>query len=99
MITQFLGESVLMAFLSIVERMKKYMEIAKKQGWPLFKGTNGSDCCICSDGGDLLCCDLCPKVQHAVCCEPRIEGDPKSLDTFICQVCINDIEEEMEDVE
>ncbi|CAJ1966773.1 unnamed protein product [Cylindrotheca closterium] len=78
------------------ERMKKYMDLALKQGYELNKGANGSECCICDDGGNLLCCDLCPKVQHAACCEPRIEGNPNTLDTFICNVCINDIEESME---
>jgi len=78
------------------ERMKKYKELAIKQGYALFEGTNGEECCMCNDGGDLLCCDLCQNVQHARCCEPRIEGDPKALDSFICHVCINDIEDAME---
>ncbi|KAL3945283.1 MAG: hypothetical protein SGBAC_000631 [Bacillariaceae sp.] len=79
-----------------MERMKKYKALAKKQGYQMFEGANKSECCMCDDGGELLCCDLCDNVQHAACCEPRIDCNPKSLDTFICHVCINDIEDAME---
>ena len=34
-------------------------------------------CAVCNNGGDLLCCDTCPKVFHLNCHVPSIAAFPK----------------------
>lgn len=34
-------------------------------------------CAVCNNGGDLLCCDRCPKVFHMRCHVPTIKIFPK----------------------
>jgi hypothetical protein len=82
-------------------RMKQYWERAMAQGYKAFEGNNHDKCYHCSDGGHLLCCELCPNVQHHECCDPKLNNDVK-LDHWICDSCINDldtyeVEEEFED--
>lgn len=37
------------------------------------KDTESEDfCTVCLNGGDLLCCDLCPKVYHLACHLPSL---------------------------
>lgn len=33
-------------------------------------------CAVCLNGGDLLCCDRCPKVYHLACHVPSLTGFP-----------------------
>lgn len=33
-------------------------------------------CAVCLNGGDLLCCDCCPKVYHLACHVPPLTGFP-----------------------
>lgn len=33
-------------------------------------------CAVCLNGGDLLCCDRCPKVYHLVCHMPPLTSLP-----------------------
>ncbi|KAG7226881.1 hypothetical protein INR49_022176 [Caranx melampygus] len=42
-------------------------------------------CAVCINGGDLLCCDRCPKVFHMKCHVPTIEIFPKG--DFLCTFC------------
>mmetsp|Transcript_26258 Transcript_26258/g.72109 ORF Transcript_26258/g.72109 Transcript_26258/m.72109 type:complete len:326 (-) Transcript_26258:91-1068(-) len=72
-------------------RMKKYWKRAMSQGYEPFDGTNKEECYHCDDGGTLLCCELCPNVQHHYCCDPEMSLDVK-LDHWICDSCINDID-------
>lgn len=83
------------------QRAKQYWERAMAQGYKAFEGSNQDKCYHCSDGGHLLCCELCPNVQHHECCDPKLNIDVK-LDHWICDSCINDldtyeVEEEFED--
>mmetsp|Transcript_28351 Transcript_28351/g.66561 ORF Transcript_28351/g.66561 Transcript_28351/m.66561 type:complete len:1967 (-) Transcript_28351:297-6197(-) len=72
-------------------RMKKYWKRAMSQGYEPFDGANNEECYHCDDGGTLLCCELCPNVQHHYCCDPKMSLDVK-LDHWICDSCINDID-------
>ncbi|KAM4611067.1 E3 ubiquitin-protein ligase TRIM33 isoform 2-T2 [Polymixia lowei] len=44
-------------------------------------------CAVCINGGDLLCCDHCPKVFHMKCHVPTIKIFPKG--DFLCTFCRN----------
>lgn len=55
-------------------------------------GTGGKEddpnedwCAVCINGGDLLCCDRCPKVFHMKCHVPTIKIFPKG--DFLCTFC------------
>ncbi|KAM3609676.1 uncharacterized protein V6R79_018348 [Siganus canaliculatus] len=45
-------------------------------------------CAVCLNGGDLLCCDRCPKVYHVDCHIPPIAGLP--LGDWVCTLCRTD---------
>eukprot|EP00536_Pseudo-nitzschia_multiseries_P001631 jgi/Psemu1/300887/fgenesh1_kg.21_\ len=79
-------------------RMKKYWKRAMLLGYKPFQGANNEECLYCEDGGTLLCCELCPTVQHHECCDPEMSLDIK-LDHWICDSCINDIDNFEEDDE
>lgn len=36
-------------------------------------------CACCHNGGDLLCCDFCPKVFHLLCHVPVLHASPRSV--------------------
>uniref|UniRef100_A0A1A8GNS5 Tripartite motif-containing 33 n=2 Tax=Nothobranchius korthausae TaxID=1143690 RepID=A0A1A8GNS5_9TELE len=42
-------------------------------------------CAVCINGGNLLCCDHCPKVFHMKCHVPTIKIFPKG--DFLCTFC------------
>ncbi|XP_014247259.1 E3 ubiquitin-protein ligase TRIM33 isoform X2 [Cimex lectularius] len=42
-------------------------------------------CAVCMDGGELVCCDNCPKVFHINCHIPRLPQIPK--ETWQCSLC------------
>uniref|UniRef100_A0A3Q2C8K6 RING-type E3 ubiquitin transferase n=1 Tax=Cyprinodon variegatus TaxID=28743 RepID=A0A3Q2C8K6_CYPVA len=42
-------------------------------------------CAVCINGGDLLCCDRCPKVFHMKCHVPTIKIIPQG--DFLCTFC------------
>ncbi|XP_052214136.1 transcription intermediary factor 1-alpha-like isoform X7 [Dreissena polymorpha] len=49
-------------------------------------------CGVCHNGGDLLCCDRCPKVFHLPCHCPPINSNLSSSDVWTCTMCIPDSE-------
>nr|XP_046252592.1 E3 ubiquitin-protein ligase TRIM33 isoform X2 [Scatophagus argus] len=51
-------------------------------------------CAVCINGGDLLCCDRCPKVFHMKCHVPTIKIFPKG--DFLCTFCRSIINPEIE---
>lgn len=46
-------------------------------------------CAVCMDGGELMCCDKCPKVFHQTCHIPVIESLPDESETWQCLLCYN----------
>lgn len=38
---------------------------------------NEDYCAVCQNGGDLLCCDKCPKVFHLKCHIPELKEFPR----------------------
>lgn len=46
-------------------------------------------CAVCMDGGELMCCDKCPKVFHQYCHIPTIDKLPDETETWQCLLCVN----------
>lgn len=46
-------------------------------------------CAVCMDGGELMCCDKCPKVFHQACHIPVISSLPDESETWQCLLCYN----------
>ncbi|XP_022082648.1 E3 ubiquitin-protein ligase TRIM33-like [Acanthaster planci] len=42
-------------------------------------------CAVCHNGGDLLCCDSCPRVYHLYCHIPSLSVTPS--DSWVCTLC------------
>lgn len=50
------------------------------------EGQSNEDYCgVCRNGGQLLCCDTCPKVYHLNCHVPALTGLPS--DSWSCGLC------------
>ena len=45
----------------------------------LFEGEHEDDCYICFNGGELVCCDFCPKVFHCACHIPALPAIPTGI--------------------
>ncbi|XP_034031333.1 transcription intermediary factor 1-alpha-like [Thalassophryne amazonica] len=53
------------------------------------EGIESEDFCgVCLNGGDLLCCDRCPKVFHLLCHVPPLSRFP--LGDWVCTLCRTD---------
>ncbi|VVD05195.1 unnamed protein product [Leptidea sinapis] len=46
-------------------------------------------CAVCMDGGELMCCDKCPKVFHQYCHIPAVEKLPEPTESWQCLLCVN----------
>ncbi|XP_034019704.1 transcription intermediary factor 1-alpha isoform X2 [Thalassophryne amazonica] len=51
-------------------------------------------CAVCQNGGELLCCDKCPKVFHLSCHIPTLNASPSG--EWFCSFCRDVISPEME---
>ncbi|OAY38104.1 uncharacterized protein LOC110626469 isoform X2 [Manihot esculenta] len=51
---------------------------------------NDDLCQICRDGGNLLCCDICPRAYHRECLSIREIPDGK----WYCKFCLNNFQKE-----
>lgn len=49
-------------------------------------------CGVCHNGGDLLCCDRCPKVFHLQCHVPTVSSSLSTSELWTCTMCIPDEE-------
>lgn len=47
------------------------------------KPINVDYCMLCSNGGELICCDSCPHAFHKACLQIPVDDDDK----FICEEC------------
>nr|XP_015216559.1 PREDICTED: autoimmune regulator isoform X1 [Lepisosteus oculatus] len=55
---------------------------------------NDDECAVCKDGGELICCDGCPRAFHLSCLQPPLTTIPSG--TWRCQACIgNKLERDM----
>lgn len=50
------------------------------------EGGHGSDCAACNDGGELICCELCPDAYHIGCAVPALSVIPQG--DWYCPQCI-----------
>ena len=74
------------------QRMKIVQDWATQTQYMTFEGTHESDCFVCNDGGDLLCCQYCSKVQHGRCHYPPItDSDAEELEIWVCPACVKDL--------
>ncbi|KAA0719117.1 Autoimmune regulator [Triplophysa tibetana] len=48
-------------------------------------GRNDDECAVCRDGGELICCDGCPRAFHLTCLMPPLTSIPSG--TWRCQLC------------
>ncbi|XP_049910129.1 tripartite motif-containing protein 66 [Epinephelus moara] len=51
-------------------------------------------CAVCLIGGDLLCCDRCPKVYHLSCHIPSLLSFPSG--DWVCSLCRDVVQPEVE---
>ncbi|XP_054839880.1 autoimmune regulator [Eublepharis macularius] len=56
---------------------------AKESQAPEYK--NDDECAVCKDGGELICCDGCPKAFHLACLMPPLTEIPSG--TWRCESC------------
>ncbi|XP_076973633.1 autoimmune regulator [Tamandua tetradactyla] len=47
---------------------------------------NEDECAVCRDGGELICCDGCPRAFHLACLTPPLPGVPSG--TWRCPSCL-----------
>ncbi|XP_051885172.1 E3 ubiquitin-protein ligase TRIM33 isoform X2 [Pristis pectinata] len=55
---------------------------------------NEDYCAVCLNGGELLCCDRCPKVFHLQCHVPSLLSFP--MGEWLCTLCRNVVMPEVE---
>ncbi|XP_041637096.1 transcription intermediary factor 1-alpha isoform X1 [Cheilinus undulatus] len=51
-------------------------------------------CAVCQNGGELLCCDKCPKVFHLACHIPTLNESPSG--EWFCSFCRDIVSPEMQ---
>lgn len=72
---------------TIVCKTKNQFLTADKSGQK--DDPNEDWCAVCLDGGELMCCDKCPKVFHQNCHIPNISSLPDESETWQCLLCVN----------
>ncbi|XP_061776410.1 autoimmune regulator isoform X3 [Nerophis ophidion] len=48
--------------------------------------SNDDECAVCKDGGELICCDGCPRAFHLTCLDPPLSAIPSS-GSWQCEGC------------
>ncbi|XP_026882145.2 autoimmune regulator [Electrophorus electricus] len=49
---------------------------------------NDDECAVCKDGGELICCDGCPRAFHLTCLIPPLSSIPSG--SWHCMMCDGD---------
>ncbi|NXL46195.1 TRI66 protein, partial [Podilymbus podiceps] len=82
--------------LSVDQRLSNGISIMKKS--PVTQEVNPIEnedfCAVCLNGGELLCCDHCPKVFHLSCHVPALLSFP--VGEWVCTLCRNPVKPEVE---
>ncbi|XP_032132456.1 autoimmune regulator isoform X2 [Sapajus apella] len=55
---------------------------------------NEDECAVCRDGGELICCDGCPRAFHLACLSPPLQDIPSG--TWRCSSCLQATVPEMQ---
>uniref|UniRef100_A0A8C0X6J2 Autoimmune regulator n=1 Tax=Castor canadensis TaxID=51338 RepID=A0A8C0X6J2_CASCN len=53
---------------------------------PQLHQKNEDECAVCRDGGELICCDGCPRAFHLACLSPPLREIPSG--TWRCSCCL-----------
>ncbi|XP_033628506.1 bromodomain adjacent to zinc finger domain protein 1A-like isoform X2 [Asterias rubens] len=61
------------------------MESDDEEGYASDADAHDDTCTKCRHGGELICCDTCPKAFHMECCIPVMSRIPKGQ--WSCEVC------------
>ncbi|NWU88887.1 TRI66 protein, partial [Upupa epops] len=81
---------------SVDQKLSNGISIVKKS--PLNQEVNPIEnedfCAVCLNGGELLCCDHCPKVFHLSCHVPALLSFP--VGEWVCTLCRNPVKPEVE---
>ncbi|NXV76605.1 TRI66 protein, partial [Atlantisia rogersi] len=81
---------------SVVQKLSNGISIVKKS--PVSQEVspieNEDFCAVCLNGGELLCCDHCPKVFHLSCHVPALLSFP--VGEWVCTLCRNPVKPEVE---
>lgn len=51
------------------------------------RGHNHDSCDACGEGGDLICCDVCPASFHLTCHDPPLEEEEIPIGQWACHQC------------
>ncbi|NXL55433.1 TRI66 protein, partial [Chordeiles acutipennis] len=82
--------------LSLDQKLSNGNSIMKKS--PVTQEVNTIEnedfCAVCLNGGELLCCDHCPKVFHLSCHVPALLSFP--VGEWVCTLCRNPMKPEVE---
>jgi len=68
-----------------------YCEWKRDRHYPRWKqdflGRNEDSCEMCGQGGNLLCCDGCPRAYHLGCCRPALDVNMVPNGDWYCHKC------------
>ncbi|KAM9223541.1 tripartite motif-containing protein 66 [Leptosomus discolor] len=84
------------ATLAVDQKLSNGTSVMKKS--PITQEVNPIEnedfCAVCLNGGELLCCDHCPKVFHLSCHVPALLSFP--VGEWVCTLCRNPVKPEVE---
>ncbi|NXX15648.1 AIRE regulator, partial [Podargus strigoides] len=63
----------------------------RRRGLSLHGSENEDECAVCGDGGELICCDGCPRAFHLSCLVPPLPRVPSG--TWRCSSCVVSVAE------
>jgi hypothetical protein len=70
--------NIFCVYLQLLEFSIIYFSEHAKNGGDTQKDDPNEDwCAVCMDGGELVCCDKCPKVFHTYCHIPNLKAIPE----------------------